>query len=147
MKVILLENVENLGNRGSIVRVKNGYARNFLVPHSMALEATPGNIKVAEQKKKHFEVQLIKEKSEAEELAKKIAGLSCTVVKKVGEGETLYGSVTNSEIAAALETEGITIDKRKIEMADTIKNLGVFDIPVKVHPEVTATLKVWVVKE
>ena len=102
MKIILLENVENVGNRGAVVNVKDGFARNFLVPRSLALEATPGNVKVAQQKKKHYEVQLIKEKAEAEELAKTIAGLSCTVVKKVGEGETLYGAVTNSEIAAVI---------------------------------------------
>jgi large subunit ribosomal protein L9 len=147
MKVILVEDVEGLGRGGEILDVKDGYGRNFLLPRKLALKATKSNLKIVEQKKRIYETQRIKEKQEAEELARKIAELSLTIVKKVGESDTLYGSVTTGEIVDALKNEGFEIDKRKIEMEEPIKTLGMFIVKVKLYPEVVADLKVWVVKE
>lgn len=147
MKVILLEDVEGLGRGGEVLDVKDGYGRNFLLPRKLALKATRSNLKIVEQRKKIYEAQRIKEKQEAEELARKISELSLTIIKKVGESDTLYGSVTTGEIVEALKNEGFEIDKRKIEMEEPIKTLGMFIVKVKLYPEVVADLKVWVVKE
>ena len=147
MKVILVEDVEGLGRGGDIVDVKDGYGRNFLFPRKLALKATKSNLKVVEQKKRTYEARRIKEKQEAEEIAKKLSELSLTIIKKVGESDTLYGAVTSAEIVDALKNDGYEVDKRKIEMPEPIKTLGMFKVQVKLYPEVTADLKVWVVKE
>lgn len=147
MKVILKADVEKLGKRGDIVKVADGYARNFLLPKGLALKENPSNLKIIEEEKKLLAVKQVKEKAEAETMAEKLKQVSITVVKKVGENEVLYGSVTSSEIADLLKKEGIEVDRRKIEIADPIKTTGIFNVPIKIHPEVSAEIKVWVVKE
>jgi large subunit ribosomal protein L9 len=147
MKIILREDVDKLGRRGDVVKVAPGFGRNFLVPKGLAYTHTPGNAKRVDLERRFLNVKQAREKQEAEELARRISQASTTIVRKVGENETLYGSVTNGDIAEALEKEGFGIDKRKILLEDPIKTLGIYTVPVKLHPEVTAELKVWVVKE
>ena len=144
---MLRTDVENVGKRGDIVKVADGFARNFLLPKRLALEATGGNLKRIAQERRVQEVQEAKDKHEAEELAARIAQVSCTAVRKVGENEVLYGSVTSADVAELLEKEGVSVDKRKILMEEPIKSLGIYEVPIKIHPQVTASLKVWVVKE
>lgn len=144
MKIILTENVENLGRAGEVVDVANGYARNFLLPRRMALKATDGNMKVVAQRRHHFEAAELKRKEEAEALAQALAEFTIRVRKKAGEKDVLYGSVTTAEIAAALEERGIELDKRKIVIEQPIKTVGTFEVPVKIHPEVTGVVKVQV---
>ena len=136
MKIVLREHVEHLGERGQIVAVAPGYARNFLFPKRLALEATPGNLKVVEHQSKLWAVRETKEVGEAEALAAKLAAVQLSVVKKAGEGGTLYGSVTNVEVAELLLTKGIEIDRRRIVIAQPIKSLGSFEISVKLHHKV-----------
>jgi large subunit ribosomal protein L9 len=147
MRIVLRENVEKLGRRGEVLKVADGYARNFLLPKKLAFEATDANLKRIEQERRVREVQETKDKQEAQALAGRMSQLSLTAVRKVGENETLYGSVTNGDVADLLEKEGFAIDKRKILLDDPIKSLGIYEVAVKLHPEVTANLKVWVVKE
>jgi large subunit ribosomal protein L9 len=147
MRIVLRTDVENVGRRGEVVKVADGFARNFLLPKKLALEATAGNLKRIEQERRVQEVHEAKEKVEAEALAERIAQLSCTAVRKVGENEILYGSVTSADVAELLEKEGFAVDKRKILLEEPIKSLGIYEIPIKIHPQVTASLKVWVVKE
>jgi len=147
MKVVLRQDVDKLGKRGEVVSVADGYARNHLVPKQLALRATAGNLKRVELERHRLNVRLVRERSDAEELAKRVANLSCTVARKVGENDVLYGSVTNADVAAFLEKEGFAIDKRKILLEEPIKALGIYSVPVRLHPEVTAEVKVWVVKE
>jgi large subunit ribosomal protein L9 len=139
--------VGSVGRRGEVVKVADGYARNYLLPKKLALEATPGNLKRVEQERRVQEVHEAKEKQEAEALAARIAQLSCTAVRKVGENEVLYGSVTGADVAELLEKEGFSLDKRKILLEEPIKSLGIYEVPIKLHPQVTASVKVWVVKE
>ena len=145
--IVLRTDVENVGRRGEVIRVADGYARNYLLPKRMALEATPGNLKQIEQERRVRAVHEAREKKEAEALATKISQLSCTIVRKVGENEVLYGSVTNADIADLLEKQGFLMDKRKILLEEPIKSLGIYEVPLKLHPEVVAAVKVWVVKE
>ncbi len=147
MKIVLRTDVENVGRRGEVIRVADGYARNYLLPKRMALEATPGNLKQIEQERRVRAVHEAREKKEAEALATKISQFSCTIVRKVGENEVLYGSVTNADIADLLEKQGFLMDKRKILLEEPIKSLGIYEVPLKLHPEVVAAVKVWVVKE
>jgi len=147
MKIILREDIDKLGRRGEVVKVAPGYGRNYLLPKGLAYLHTPGNAKRVDQERRFLNVKLAREKQEAEELSRRISQISTTIVRKVGENETLYGSVTNGDIAEAIEKEGFSIDKRKILLVDPIKTLGIYTVPVKLHPEVTAELKVWVVKE
>jgi large subunit ribosomal protein L9 len=147
MKLILRQDIDKLGKRGEVVKVAPGYGRNFLVPKGFAYHYTPGNTKKVEVERKILSLHQAREKAEAEDLAAKISQISTTIVRKVGEGETLYGSVNNADIADALEKEGFSLDKRKILLEEPIKTLGIYTVPVKLHPEVTAELKVWVVKE
>ena len=146
MKVILKEDVKGLGNLGEIVEVSNGYSRNFLLPQKKAVEATPHNIKTVEQKKKELEEKMKQNLHEIEEQSKKMNELSVTIARQVGEGEKMFGSVTTADIAEAITKEGITIDKHQIILEKPIKELGLFHIPVKLHPEVSAEIKVWIVK-
>ena len=147
MQLILRTDVENLGKRGEVVKVAPGYGRNYLLPRGLAYELSDSNVKRVEKERRTHQVRVAKEKTEAEGLARRIAGLSCTIVRKVGESDTLYGSVTNADVAEALHKEGYTIDKRKILLEEPIKSLGIYSVPIRIHPEVTADLKVWVVKE
>ena len=147
MRLILRTDVELLGKRGEVVKVAPGYGRNFLLPKGLAYEYSEHNVKRVDKERKVHEVKQLKEKQEAADLARRIGAVSCTIVKKVGESDTLYGSVTNGDIAESLQKEGFSIDKRKIVLEDPIKTLGIYNVPIRLHPEVTAELKVWVVKE
>ncbi|OGQ04956.1 MAG: 50S ribosomal protein L9 [Deltaproteobacteria bacterium RIFCSPLOWO2_12_FULL_44_12] len=146
MEVILKEDVKTLGKAGEIVKVKPGFARNFLLPQGKAVKADRSNLKELEHHKKAGEARQTKLKKQADDLGVKISLLSVTIKREVGEGDKLFGSVTSKDIADALRSESILIDKKMIQLASPIKELGVFDIPVKLHAEVTANLKVWVVK-
>ena len=147
MKVILKENVENLGKAGEVVKVAGGYARNFLLPRDLALEATPGNLKVIAQHKRQFAAAETARKEEAEALSDRLTEIVVKIHKKAGEQDHLYGSVTTAEIADKLNSNGIEIDKRRIEMESPIKMLGEYELPVRLHPEVTGLLKVLVEAE
>lgn len=146
MKVILVKDIDKLGKPGQTVKVADGYARNYLLPQKLALEATKANEKLFIELQKKAQQKEIRAQKEAEELAEKIRGLSCTIVRQAGEEEKLYGSVTNMDIATALQQEGLHIDKKKILLEEPIKSLGIFYVPIKLHPEVSTELKVWVVK-
>lgn len=147
MKVILRRDIENLGNMGGVVTVKDGYARNFLIPRNLAYYASPGAVKVLEVEKKQFDKKLAKEKLVADDLALKLTDLQISIAMKVGEEGKLYGSVTNQMIASELALRGYEIDRRSIIIENLIKSLGVFDIKIKLHPEVIADLKIWVINE
>lgn len=148
MKVILLEDVPNLGKTGDMVNVKDGYARNYLIPRKLGIAATPKNLKAFEHQKRLAQSKIRKNKSDAQRLAERLESISLTIPQKVGEEDKLFGAVTSMTIAQFLkEQEGIEIDKRKIELAEPIKRLGIYTVPIKLHPEITANLRVWVVKE
>ena len=147
MEIILREHVENLGKRGEVVKVADGYARNFLLPRKLALPVTDGNKKQIERERVKFEAKEAEEKKGAEALAARLAGLEVVIARKVGETEALYGSVTTADVAEALAAKGFDIDKRKLQLHDAIKKLGEVEVPVKLHREVTATIKVQVVAE
>ncbi|MBU6152666.1 MAG: 50S ribosomal protein L9 [Bdellovibrionales bacterium] len=147
MLVILKENVENLGRIGDVVKVADGYARNFLIPGKKVVAANENNLSAIEHQKKMLEKKRSAEKAGAEEIAKKIASFTCNITRKVGEKDKLFGSVTANDIADSLKVGGIEIEKRSIHIKEPIKALGVHNVEVKLLPEVTAQLKVWVVKE
>lgn len=147
MELILKENIKDLGNAGEVIQVADGYARNYLIPKGLAKLATPQNIKLLDQESKMRKNKLMKEKKEAELFAKRLEEISCTIVKKAGEKDKLFGSVTTQDVQEGLKNEGIEIDKKKIILEEPIKTLGVYKASIQVHPEVTASLKVWVVKE
>jgi large subunit ribosomal protein L9 len=147
MKVILLEDVDRLGKRGAILNVANGYGRNFLIPRKLAVPATEANMKFAEVQNKKVEVQEAKEEKSAAELKSELENVSVTIPMKSGEGEVLFGSVTSANIADALEKQGYTIDKRRIELEEPIKRLGDYQVSVKLHRKIAADIKVSVVKE
>ena len=147
MKVILTQDMESLGLGGEIVNVAKGYARNYLVPRGMALEATEQNIKLTEQQRKNIEIKKIKAKEDALKIKEKLSAVSVTIAQKVGEEEKLYGSVTTMDIADQLEKQGITLERRRIILDKPIKSLGEFSVAVKLHPEVTAPIKVVVIPE
>lgn len=146
MQVILKTDVEKLGNDGDVVTVANGYARNYLIPRELAIEATAKNRRTLGHEKRIESDQAAKEKRDAQKLASEIANLSCTIRMQSGENDRLFGSVTALDIAAALEEQGIEIDRRKIILDEPIKELGVVTVPARIHPDVTADIKVWVVK-
>lgn len=145
MKVILTEEIRGLGTRGDVVNVKDGYARNFLLPKNLAREATPGNMKSIEQERKKWALLAQQEKDAAQKAADKVKGVKITVEKRVGENGQLFGSVTANEIADALEAKGIDVDKRRIELAHAIKSVGVHEVDVRLHRDVTAHIQVEVV--
>jgi large subunit ribosomal protein L9 len=147
MEVILREHVDNLGKRGEIVKVADGYARNYLLPRKLALLATEGNKKQIEREREKFDTKEAEDKKVAEALAARVASLDVDIARRVGEHDVLFGSVTASDIASALEAKGFEVDRRKLQLAEPIKKLGAFDIPLKLHREVTATVKVKVVAE
>jgi large subunit ribosomal protein L9 len=146
MKIILRENVEHLGKMGDLVDVKDGYARNFLIPKNLAYVATVHNIKTLEHQKRLIGDKLKKERKEAEEFAQKLSSLSVTLTAQVGEEGKLFGSVTSKDIAEALSAQGFTIDRKQIELEKPIKELGDFTIPVKVKHDVKTEVKVSVTK-
>jgi large subunit ribosomal protein L9 len=146
MKVILRLDVPDLGHAGDLVSVKDGYARNFLVPRRLAVEASKASIRALEHERRQIALREKKRLAEMEKLAARIRSASVTIAKEVGEGDKLFGSVTSMDIQRALEAEGVQIDRRSIELDETIKAIGVYDVPVKLHREVVARLKVWVVK-
>lgn len=147
MQIILQEDVEKLGNRGQVVEVAEGYARNFLLPRKLALEASPGNMKRLEKMRAAFAKKAAVEIADAQKLAELLAGVPVEVARKSGENDQLFGSVTSADISDALAAKGYTIDRRKIQLAEPIKSIGNFDIPVKLHREVTATVKLAVTKQ
>ncbi len=147
MQIILQEDVEKLGTRGQLVEVAEGYARNFLLPRKLALEATAGNMKRLEKMRAAFAKKEATEKEAAETLAGLLANVSLELSRKAGENDQLFGSVTSADISDALAAKGYNVDKRKIVLADPIKLVGEFDVPVKLHREVTANVKVVVRKE
>ena len=147
MEVILRDHVEKLGKRGEIVKVSDGYARNYLLPRKLALPATEGNRKHVERERKIMETREAEEKSQAEAIASRLSTIDITIARRVGETEQLYGSVTAADIAEFLKTKGFEIDRRKLILPEPIKTIGEHDVPLKLHREVTAPLKVKVVKE
>jgi large subunit ribosomal protein L9 len=147
MEVILREDVKSLGKAGELVRVKPGYARNFLLPKGLAYEATEGNRKRIAGEAKARATRLAGEQAEAQSLANALAGLSLTLSAKAGEGDRLFGSITAQDIADAVAAKGLQVDKRKIELEHPIKTLGTHTVPVRLHPEVHAGLTVTVVPE
>jgi large subunit ribosomal protein L9 len=147
MEVILKEDVPKLGHRGDVVRVAEGYGRNYLLPRKLAIEATQTNKAVIEQMKQSAVRRSAVEKGDAEALSKQLEAVSVTFQRKVGEKDHLFGSVTSSDIAEALEHQGFNIDRRKIQLHEPLKSLGEFDVPIKLHRDVTSRVKVVVEKE
>jgi large subunit ribosomal protein L9 len=147
MEVILREHVDNLGRRGDLVKVADGYARNYLLPRKMALLATEGNKKVIAREKEKFDAVEAEEQKVAQAVADRLANVEIEIARKVGETDALFGSVTNADVAESLAAKGFDIDRRKVQLHDPIKKLGEFTVPVKLHRDVIVTLKVKVVAE
>jgi len=147
MELILREDVEKLGRRGDVVKVAQGYARNYLLPRRLAMPITPANKAMIEKERKAHEARMAKEKAECESLAARIGTLRFVAPRKVGESEVLYGSVTAADVAEFLGTKGIEIDKRKVLLEEPIKHLGEHEVKIKLHPEVHAGLRLLVTKE
>ena len=142
MKIILIETVPALGKAGDLVQVAAGYGRNYLIPKKQALEASPANLQLLERQKQLFLQKAGNEKQRAQEMAAQIASLPCSISRPVGESEKLFGSVTSLDVQKFLSEKGISLDRRKIHLPAPIKTLGLFTIPIKLHPEVIAQLKV-----
>jgi len=147
MEVILRDHVEKLGKRGEIVKVSDGYARNYLLPQKLALRATEGNKKHVERERKIMESREAEEKGQAEGIASRLSAIDISIARRVGDTEQLYGSVTAADITDFLKAKGFEIDRRKLILPEPIKAIGEFDVPLKLHREVTVPLKVKVVKE
>jgi len=147
MKVILKEDVKSLGKMGEVVNVSDGYARNYLIPKGLAVDATTKNIKALEHEKKVIELRAQKLRNQAKAEAERLSSMVLTIRAKAGEEEKLFGSITTMDIADALKAEGIEIDRKKIVLDEPIKRLGEYMVSVRLHPEETAQLKIQVVKE
>lgn len=147
MEVILRQAVDNLGHPGDIVNVSAGFARNYLLPRGFAYEATAGNKKRMEQERARLEAAEASRREAAEEIAKKLEPVSLTFSARVGEEGKLFGSVTTADIAHQLEGQGFKIEKRQIDLHEPIKALGVYRVPIRVHADVRAEIKVWVIKQ
>jgi len=147
MEVILREHVDHLGSRGEIVKVAAGYARNYLLPRKLALLVNEGNKKQIERERTKFEAKESEERNAAEAVAQRMAGVEIVIARKVGETEALFGSVTSADIGEALGAKGFELDRRKIQLREAIKRLGEYDVPVKLHRDVTTQIKVKVVAE
>jgi large subunit ribosomal protein L9 len=147
MEVILREHVDNVGRRGEIVKVADGYARNYLLPRKLALLATEGNKQRIERERAKFDAHEAEERKVAEAMAARMANLAVDIARRVGETDVLYGSVTSSDIAEALSAKGFDVDRRKIHLQEPLKRVGEFDIPIRLQRDVTATIKVRVVPE
>jgi len=147
MEVILKEDVAKLGSRGDVVKVAEGYGRNFLLPRKLAIEANTGNKKVIEQMRAAAVRRSAKEKAQAEELSKQFDGVSVSFARRAGEQDQLFGSVKSGDLEDALEKKGFNIDRRKIQLHEPLKTVGDFTVPVKLHKDVTAHVKVVIEKE
>ena len=147
MDIILMENVEKLGRVGDVVKVKNGYARNYLLPRQLGMPATTGNIKRVEREKAQRLVAFEVEKKEAQRRAESLSKVSLTIAVEVNDQEKLYGAVSEAEILEALEAEGQKIDKKSLVLEKPIDDLGIFEIGVKLHPQVIARIRLWVTKK
>lgn len=147
MKIILRKNYEQLGSVGQIVDVKDGFARNFLIPRQIAYAATPGNVKAFEEEKVLIEKREAKELEAAQKLSSELENVSITIPVKVGEEDKIFGTVTTQMIADALKEKGFEVDKRKIEIPEPIKSLGIYTVTIKLHPSVVTSVKTWVVRE
>jgi large subunit ribosomal protein L9 len=147
MEVILKEDVAKLGSRGDVIKVAEGYGRNFLLPHRLAIEANEGNKKVIEQMRAASVRRSAKEKAQSEELSKQLEGVSLSFQRRSGEHDQLFGSVTSGDLADALAKKGFNIDRRKIQLHEPLKTVGDFTVPVKLHKDVTAHVKVMIEKE
>lgn len=147
MKVILRKNFEQLGKIGDVVDVKDGYARNFLIPRHIAYPAYKGNIRALEEEKKQMAKKQAKELEDAQKLCAELEKVSVTIPVKVGEEDKIFGTVTTQMIADSLKEKGYDIDKRKIEIAEQIKSLGIYSVNIKLNSDITATVKTWVVRE
>jgi len=147
MQVILLEDIPSLGKIGDMVKVSDGYGRNYLIPKKKAVFATEKNLKALQHEKSLVQQRLGKMKKDAAKMVQEIEKLSCTFAKNVGESGKLFGSVTSMEIEAFLKENGLDVDRKKILLEEPIKNLGIYTVAIKLQPEVTAHLKVWVVQE
>ena len=147
MEIILTENVSGLGREGDVVKVSDGYARNFLIPKQLALEATEKNHRLLEHTKHQKVNQEARQIKEAEKLASELVNLSCTIPMRAGETDRLFGSVTAMDIASALKEQGFEVDRRKIELGEPIKELGAFTVPIRIHADVVANIRVLVIRE
>lgn len=147
MEVILREDIDKLGNRGEVVKVAAGYARNFLLPRRLAVQATDANRKIVEQERQAHLRKEAKFKTEAEDLGKLLGGISLTIAQKAGENDQLFGSVTAKDVADALASKNFTVDRRKIQLDEPIKQLGEFKVPLRLHKDVTVEITVNVIKE
>jgi large subunit ribosomal protein L9 len=147
MEIILRQDVEKIGKAGSVVKVKDGFARNFLIPNHLAVPVSAANLRKLEEEKKNRQLQLERAKKESEALKDKLTGLSLTMPVLTQEEEKLYGSIGAVEISRALQEEGFEIDKSYIRLEEPIKALGIYEVPIELHPEVSAKVKVWVVKK
>ncbi len=147
MEVILSQDVQRLGSTGQVVKVKDGFARNYLFPHKLAVPMTSANLKLMEQEKARRQTQQEQRRAAARELAAKIAAVSLTLPVLVQEDESLYGAIGAQDIARALADEGIEIDRSVIDLPEPIKGLGVYEVPLRLHPEVSGVVKIWVVKK
>ena len=147
MEIILIEDVPSLGNAGDLVKVSEGYARNYLLPRKKGVRATTASLKAVERERHSLEHKQDKLEQEAQELAQKIEEISCTVAKPAGEEGKLFGAVTAADIEEVLREQGVSVDRKKIILEEPIKNLGVYTVSLKLHPLVIAQLKLWVVKE
>ncbi len=147
MEIILRQGVENLGKPGDVVKVKPGYARNYLLPHGLAYEATPGNLKRIQQERDRLEAAENERRSVAQTFAEKVEQVSLTFSARVGDEGKLFGSVTASDIVAQLEAQGIHVEKRQIDLHEPIKALGVYRVPIRLHADVKPEVRVWVIKQ
>jgi len=147
LELMLREDVEKLGHRGDVIKVAEGYGRNYLLPRGLAVPVTEANKALIARERKTHDARVAKEKAESEAIAERIAGLRFVAPRKVGEHDVLYGSVTSGDVAEFLKNKGVEIDKRKVLLDEPVKKLGEHDVRIKLHPEVTATLKLLVSKE
>jgi large subunit ribosomal protein L9 len=147
MQVILLEDVSTLGKAGDLVKVSDGYGRNYLIPQKKAVPATEKSIKSLDHQKRLVQHRMAKVKKDVQKIAEEITGLSCTLTRAVGESGKLFGSVTSMDLEAYLKNNGLEIDRKKILLDEPIKSVGMFTVPIKLHSDVIAQLKVWVVQE
>lgn len=147
MEVILRENVDNLGHAGELVSVKDGYARNYLLPRGLAYEATEANKRRIESERRARGLKHASDRADADALAARLAAIELRFTAKAGEGDRLFGSITSGDIATRLAEQGVTIDKRHIELSEPLKMIGEFKVPVRLHPEVKGEIRVRVVRE
>ena len=147
MEIILRQAIENLGKPGDVVKVKSGYARNYLLPHGLAYEATPGNLKRIQQERDRLDAAENERRSAAQAIAEKLEQVSLTFSARVGEEGKLFGSVGSADIAQQLESQGFHIEKRQIDLHEPIKALGVYRVPIRLHADVKPEVRVWVIKQ